>query len=636
MVGRCVFPVGADYTRWVRILWRTLSTTSNLWPFYLVVALGSLVVTGLGLATPFIIGRATDVLVDYGKVGGNGDDALRQVLMLAGLLLLAQLINAVVQNGVGYVGDMLSVAMRRQLSALYFQKLLGLPQRYYDDESTGKIINRLNRSITELAQFVKFFSNNFLSLLLTIAAVLIVSAYYVWPLAVLLAVIYPSYMAWAALSSRHWQRVEQDKNEELDLASGRFAEVVGQIQAVKSFVRERTELLDFTRRFGKVYELTGVQSRRWHWIDIARQSSLAVLFFGIYATLFWWAVRGRLTIGEMVLLLQLVAIARHPADSMNYIVDMCQRAIAGSKSFFEVMDLKVEGREVSTDDVVNTTTGQSLTITESADRDFTELVDLPSDSAAIEFRNVTFSYDGKRDVIRDVSLKIQRGQRVAMVSESGGGKSTLISLLLGMYEPDSGSILIGGVDVAQMTLAERRRRVAVVFQESMLFSGTIRENIAYGHPAADDVMVQDVAARANVEQFVKVLQDGYDSRIGERGMKLSGGQKQRIAIARAMLKPAPILVLDEATSALDTRSERMVQDGLADLMTDRTSLIIAHRLSTISSVDAIVTLDEGKVSEFGSPQELATSGGIYGELLALQESASAADRKRLKEFGIVG
>ena len=211
----------------------------------------------------------------------------------------------------------------------------------------------------------------------------------------------------------------------------------------------------------------------------------------------------------------------------------------------------------------------------------------------------------------------------------------MVNLLLGLYQPTEGKLTVLGHDTAELTAERLRASVGVVFQESYLFSGTIKENIAYGKPGATVEEIVGVAKRANAHDFIEEFPDGYDTVIGERGLKLSGGQKQRVAVARAMLKDAPILVLDEATSALDTKAERAVQAGLDELMKDRTTLIIAHRLSTIADVDTIITLDRGRISEIGSPAELAQSGGIYAELLRLTQSASAADRQRLKKYGFV-
>lgn len=208
-----------------------------------------------------------------------------------------------------------------------------------------------------------------------------------------------------------------------------------------------------------------------------------------------------------------------------------------------------------------------------------------------------------------------------------------MNLLLGLYPATGGRLEVCGEDVRELDVEKLRATTGVVFQEAALFSGTVHDNIAYGKPGASREEVVDVAKRANAHDFITNFADGYDTVIGERGLRLSGGQKQRVAVARAMLKDAPILVLDEATSALDTKAERAVQAGLDELMVGRTTLMIAHRLSTIAGVDTIITLRDGHVDEIGSPDELATSGGIYSELLRLTASSSAADRERLKAFG---
>lgn len=259
----------------------------------------------------------------------------------------------------------------------------------------------------------------------------------------------------------------------------------------------------------------------------------------------------------------------------------------------------------------------------------------PADgSPVIDLDDVTFAYEDGNPVLEGVTFSAGRGEKVALVGESGGGKSTLVNLILGFYQPTGGALRVCGADVRDVDMDELRNSVGVVFQDAALFSGTIRENIAYGRPDATDAQIEDAARRANADAFIRRFPEGYDTTIGERGLKLSGGQKQRVAIARAILKDAPVLLLDEATSALDTKAEREVQRGLEKLMEGRTTIIIAHRLSTISNVDTIVTLDQGRVGEVGSPAELAVSGGIYAELLKLTASASAADRKRLKQFGL--
>lgn len=619
----------------MRTLLRVLSTSRELWPWYAGIIVTSVLVAVTALATPFIIARATDEVVAQASGGGGG---LMVLVALAGALLVAELLNTVLTNVGGFLGDTMTMRLRALLSSRYYAKLLSLPQRYFDNQLTGTVINKLNRSITEVTQFLQMFSNNFFPTLITVVAVLVISLFYSWPLALLLLIIYPLFTWLTALTSKRWQKLEGEKNVELDAAGGRFAEVIGQIKVVKSFVRERTELEAFDGHYGKAVSTTHTQSSWWHRMDVARRGSLNVIFFGIYLIIFAQTAAGIFTLGDMVLLIQLVAMARTPVMMMSFLVDSSQHAIAGSKSYFEVMDETPEPLAALTP------TARVPSAATQWERSDPSLPSGPGsgawpvvpDAPTIEFAGVSFGYDSDAEVLHDISFAVARGERIALVSESGGGKTTLVNLLLGLYRPDAGAISIAGTDTAGQPPSTVRAQIGVVFQDASLFSGTVRENLAYGRPNATDAELEQAARRANAHEFIAKLADGYDTLIGERGVRLSGGQKQRIAVARAMLKDAPLLVLDEATSALDSRSERLVQSGLEELMTDRTSIIIAHRLSTISTVDRIITLRDGRIDEVGSPAELAVTDGIYAELLALQESGTKRDKRRMAAFDITG
>jgi ATP-binding cassette subfamily B protein len=387
---------------------------------------------------------------------------------------------------------------------------------------------------------------------------------------------------------------------------------------VKSFVAESRELAHFNTRYDATIGLTREQSAYWHRMDAVRRGSLNVIFFGIYAIIFASTISGAFTLGVMVLLIQLVALARQPVQSMSFLVDASQRAVTGCRDYFTVMDSPVESAALPAaavrPAVPRATVGEPV----------------------VRFVDAHFGYSEESEVLRGVTFDVRRGERVAFVGESGVGKTTLTSLLLGLYPLTSGRLEVDGRPVGDIPLTELRAQVGVVFQDPALFSGTIRENIAYGRPDASEADLEAAARRAHAHHFILGLPGGYDAGIGERGVKLSGGQKQRIAVARALLKDAPILVLDEATSSLDSKAERLVQAGLEELMADRTTLIIAHRLSTISAVDRIITLRDGRIEEIGTPAELATTGGIYAELLALQASATKAGRALLQRYEILG
>ena len=585
----------------------------DLWPSYVVIVVASVLTAATGLLMPFIIARATDLVV---SAQAGPDNHVTQILLLAVALFATDLANTLVSNLGGYFGDLMAVRLRTILSTRYYEKLMRLPQRYFDNELTGRIISRLQRSITETTQFLNGFANNFFPMLLTVGAVLVVSIVYSWPLALLLAVVFPAFVWLTTLTSRRWQRIEGQKNSHIDLAGGRFAEVVQQIRVVRSFVAERRELDLFRRHYTSVVGLTRQQSRWWHEMDAVRRGVLNLMFFGIYAIIFVRTAEGAFTVGTMVLLIQLVNMARVPVTMMSFLVDASQRAIAGSRDYFAVM--------AEPDDEWHVGEGRSATSSASGT------------DAVIAFDDAGFGYETGDDVLSAVSFSVRRGERVALVGESGGGKTTIVNLLLGFYRLRSGHLRLLGSDITDLSIDEVRADVGVVFQDPALFSGTIRENIAYGRPTASDAEIEEAARNANAGAFIERFPDGYETLIGERGLKLSGGQRQRIAVARAILKDAPILVLDEATSALDTKAERQVQAGLDHLMAGRTSIIIAHRLSTIASVDRIVTLRDGRVDEIGTPAELARTGGIYAELLSLQQSGTREDRKRLQSYDIAG
>ncbi len=600
----------------MRSLIRILGVARELLPAYAAIVAAGVLTAVTGLAVPFIIKAATDEVVAAMSGAGGGVPA---VLWLAFLLLLTDLANTFITNIGGYLGDQMAIRLRAILSRNYFEKLLRLPQRYFDSELTGTIISRLQRSITETTSFLNMFANNFLPMLLSVGAALVIIGTYSWWLAALLLAVYPLFTWLTTVTSRRWQKLETAKNLEFDLAGGRFAEVVGQIRVVKSFVSERRELEHFTDHYDTTIELTRAQSGFWHRMDVARRGTLNLIFFGIFAIIFTATISGVFTLGVMVLLIQLVNMARQPVQSMSFLVDSSQRAITGCKDYFAVMDAPVEAEMLP-----------ELTVRPPT-------MSTPPGAPIVEFVDAHFSYPGGgADVLRGVSFEVRRGERVALVGESGVGKTTITSLLLGLYPLSSGRLQIDGREVARIPLPELRALVGVVFQDPALFSGTIVENIAYGRPDADVDEIVTAARRAHAHGFITGLPGGYSAEIGERGVKLSGGQKQRIAVARALLKDAPILVLDEATSSLDSKAERLVQRGLEELMAERTTLIIAHRLSTISTVDRIVTLRDGLVDEIGTPAELATTGGIYAELLALQAADTNASRKLLQRFEILG
>ncbi|HSH31152.1 MAG TPA: ABC transporter ATP-binding protein, partial [Candidatus Saccharimonadales bacterium] len=564
------------------------------------------VIALLNQATPFLLKFIVDGIVSN-LTGGSV--AASYLMLLVVLIFASNLAITLLSNISGYIGDLLGARLNTLLSTRYYDHILGLPLDYYDNEITGRITSRLERSITTISQLITSFANNFIGFFLTSAITLVILAYYSWPIALLLGALFPFYIWLTTLSSKSWQAKQEGINQDIDYAGGRFIESVGAIRVVKSFVREAAESRLYAERRSSVERQTKVQSVQWHKYDVVRRLGLNLAFFFIYGFIVWQTFRGRFSLGDMTLLLQLTTQAQFPLFASSFIVEAIQRAAAGSKDFFEVMQ-----------------TAASIT-------DAPDASELKVRQGRVEIRDVKFSYGGGTTVLGGVSFAIAPGTKLALVGESGEGKTTISNLLLRLYQPSGGQILIDGVDITTVTQASLRRQIGVVFQEPALFSGTAAENICYGKPQASAQAMQAAAKAANAHDFISKLPQGYDTEIGERGVKLSGGQKQRIAIARAILKDAPILILDEATSSLDSKAEREVQEALAVLMAGRTTLIIAHRLSTIAGVDMVVGLRGGRVAEAGPPEQLAGGSGIYAELLQLQ-TPTKANKAKLKKYDL--
>ena len=588
-------------------IWRIIRFTKELWRYYLGISLFTILLAVMTQLQPLFTKGAIDQVSKL-TTGGAVDVTL--VAIFAGLIFLTDLGQTMISNVSGYIGDMMSVKLQQLMSQRYYAHILSLPQRYFDTELSGKIINRMNRGISQIGNFMQMMSNNFLQFVFSTILSLAVVAYFSWQVALMLLLLYPVFIWLTTRTSTKWLKYQKTINEEQDVASGRFAESVGQVRVVKSFLQEARELKFFDLRYDKIVATTSPQSKFWHRQDVIRRLVLNVIFFAVFAYIFVETARGKYSIGTMVLLIQYAGLIRIPIFSISFLVDQTQRAVANSKDFFEVMDTDAE--------LSDAPNAKELTVRQ----------------GEISFDKVAFGYDKDKLVLKDVSFTIQPDTKVALVGESGEGKTTITNLLLRLYDVNSGEIRIDGQHVADVTQASLRRNIGVVFQEPALFSGTIRENIAYSNPNADEQTVIAAAKAANAHEFIAKFEKGYDTEIGERGLRLSGGQKQRISIARALLKDAPILILDEATSSLDSKSEHLVQEALERLMKGRTTLIIAHRLSTIQNVDQIITLKGGVVEEHGAPKELARSGGIYAELLKLQHGGTEATKKKLKEFEI--
>ncbi len=587
----------------MKYLWKILKTTSSLWRYYVAVSLLSILLALLNLLLPALSGWAIDEI----RKGTHAKVEL--MILLATGIFLIDIGGTLISNIGGYLGDQMAAKLNMLLSQKYYEHLLSLPQRYFDTELSGKIINRLNRSIAQITTFMQMMSNSFLQFIFSTIFALVVVAIYSWQVALLLFMLYPIFIWMTVRTSSKWQDYQHKKNHHTDIASGRFAEAIGQIKVVKSYNQEKRELSFFAKHLNTVLKTNVPQSKYWHKKDVERRLVLNVIFYAVYLFIFIQGAKGVYSPGQAVALILYAMQIRIPIFTISFLVENTQRAVADSKDYFEIMDIKPQ--------IVDIKNAKELKVNQ----------------GGVSFQKVSFSYDKNQPVIKKVDLDIQPDTKIALVGESGEGKTTLTNLLMRLYEPEQGKILIDQQNIAEVTQTSLRRNIGVVFQDPALFSGSIKENIGYANPGAKEIEIIAAAKAANAHEFIEKFDKGYDTQIGERGLKLSGGQKQRIAIARALLKDAPILVLDEATSSLDSKSEHMVQEALERLMKGRTTIIIAHRLSTIQNVDQIITLKNGTIDEVGSPAELAKSNGIYAELLRLQQGkGSEKSKQKLKSF----
>ncbi|MDQ5951285.1 MAG: ATP-binding cassette, subfamily bacterial [Patescibacteria group bacterium] len=560
---------------------------------HLVAILAALIVvsSALALASPILSKFIVDEIMAQ-LTGADGN--FQQLVFLIGLSLVISLFGLVTTVITERIGDHFQGKLRQFLTERFYDKVLTLPQSYFDSEISGKIVNQLNRGISSIYGFLNTTSNfiapTFVQSIFTIA----VLAYYDIPIAILTFLLFPIYLSISHYSTVKWGESEVKKNVIEDITRGRIQEVISNIKLVKSFIAEKKEFNLVKHGLTDINDIYAKQSQTFHIFDFYRGLSLVLILFIISVLVFYNTFNGVFSVGEMVLILQLVNQARMPLFAMSFILTQIQMAESGSKEFFEVMELS------STEDYKRKTEKKRLT------------------SPTLRFHQVKFHYEENNNVLNDVSFEIHKNESVALVGHSGAGKSTIISLLLKFYLPTSGKIFLNDRDYAGLDATFVRNNIALVFQENELFSSTIRENVAYGMDKATDEEVIKALKMANAYDFVMTFPKGIESEVGERGVKLSGGQKQRIQIARAILKNAPILILDEATSSLDARSEKEVQDALENLMKNKLVIIIAHRFSTIQNVSKIIVLNKGTIVDYGSPAQLAHKDGIYKDLLTYQ------------------
>lgn len=549
----------------------------------------SLLISLLGMVYPVMTNRLLNDFIP--------NRAYRSIIIAGVCVLTLYFVRMLLRYFVQYQGHMVGTYMQAQMRRELFAHLERLPFSFFDDHETGAIMTRMTNDLFEISELAHHGPEN----LLTCTVMIALSFGYLCTINVWLTLIIFACVPLLAAVSIYLRKKMRDAFKERRksnaVINAALESSITGIRVTKAYTNAAREQEKFEvgnqmyiDACAKSYNAMG----RFHSSTSFITDVFNVIIL-IAGGLFLY--KGSINFGEYSTYIVSVNLFISPVQTLIQFMEQWQNGATGFRRFIEIMDIPEE-------------------------QDAPGAEDIGEVNGEVELRDVSFSYekDGERDVLEHVSLKIDRGAKMALVGPSGGGKTTICHLIPNFYRlgENGGSILIDGKDIRNVTMDSLRRSIGIVQQDVFLFAGTIRENIAYGSLDATDEQIIDAAKKANLHDFVTGLPDGYDTEIGERGIKLSGGQKQRVSIARVFLKNPAILILDEATSALDNTTEVLIQQALDELCKGRTTLVVAHRLSTVRNADSIAVVTEGKITEFGTHDQLMSAGGIYKELYELQ------------------
>ncbi|MBW4593417.1 MAG: ABC transporter ATP-binding protein/permease [Brasilonema angustatum HA4187-MV1] len=549
------------------------------------------------LAPPALIGVAVDVVVkrqDSIIAQWGVKDVFGQFFIISFLTVIIWILESVFEYAYERLWRNLAQDIQHDLRLDAYEHLQELELAYFEERSTGGLMSILSDDINQLERFLNVGANDILQVVTTV--VIIGGAFFILaPSVAWMAILPIPFILWGSFAFQKLLAPRYaDVREKVSLLNSRLVNNLSGITTIKSFTSEDYEISRLTKE-SEAYRRSNAKAIKLSsgFVPLIRMlilvSFTALLLFGGIA-----AANGKISVGTYSVLLFLVQRLLWPLTRLGDTFDQYQRAMASTNRVMNLLDTPLAIH-----------TGE---------------IHLPTDTVRgeVEFKNVTFAYKDRLPVVTNLSLQVPAGKTIAIVGSTGSGKSTLVKLLLRLYEVQSGTMTLDGIDIQQLNLQDLRRCIGLVSQDVFLFHGTVAENIAYGSFEASDDQIMTAAKIAEAHEFVMQLPQGYETIVGERGQKLSGGQRQRIAIARAILKNPPILILDEATSAVDNETEAAIQRSLEHITVNRTTIAIAHRLSTIRNASRIYVMEYGQFVESGTHQELLDKNGVYASLWRVQ------------------
>ena len=554
--------------------------------------LASLLISVIGMIYPIFSRTMLNDLIPNHRL---------RLLVIYGLTLLAlYAVRMLLRYFVQFYGHMVGVGMQAQMRSDMFNKLETLPYSFYDEHETGKIMSRMTNDLMDVSELAHHGPENLL-----ISGIMIVGSFVYLctisvPLTLIIFACVPVMAAVSLFCRKRMRDAFAESRKSIAVINAALESSISGIRVTKAFTNADKEAEKFEKGNAQF-----VEARKKAYRAMAQFFSSTSFITDVFNVvvmlaggLFMYA--GKINFGDYSAFIVAVNQFIGPVTTLINFMEQYQNGVTGFERFLEIMDEQPEQESPNARDLQNV-------------------------QGEITLDHVSFSYDNSKEVLKDVSLNIKKGETLALVGPSGGGKTTICHLIPAFYKATGGRILIDGTDINDVTFKSLRRSIGIVQQDVFLFNGSIKENILYGRLDATDGEVIEAAKRANIHDYVMTLPDGYDTQIGERGVKLSGGQKQRLSIARVFLKNPAILILDEATSALDNTTEILIQQALDELCKGRTTLVVAHRLSTIKNADEICVIANGQITEMGTHEALMEKGGVYHDLYSLQFRSGESD-----------